>query len=227
MQAGDSWASIAAQYDDYGVTMESIQQANPDVGVLLPGTTIVLPFAEGEVHYVLPGDQLLAIALRYDVSLDDLVEANTDVLDPNNRISFTRAHCCVFQAQMRSLVMIAACSRPETASSNILSRMASDSFAWPEKFDLSMTTILYANEDRIVGEGLTDGMQILIPPRDGAIYIVNENDVIAETSLEDLVLWYDVQNFDNITDWDGNPVQMPLEVGQRIFLSQADSLAGA
>jgi murein DD-endopeptidase MepM/ murein hydrolase activator NlpD len=228
VQAGDSWSSIAAQFASYGVTTESIQQANPNVGVLLPGTTILLPIAEGDVHYVLPGDQLLAIAIRYGVSLDDLVEANTDVLDPANIDLIYPGWLLRIPGAAAAEGYDCSPQPPRTEVIEYTVKNGERLYCLSRKFNLSMTTILHVNANRIVGDdALTDGVTILIPPTDGALYVINENDVTAETTLADLALWYGIQSFESITDWEGNPVQTPLSQGQQIFIRGADLLAGS
>jgi LysM repeat protein len=227
VQEAESWDSIAAKYSACGVTSDTLRQTNPAVSVLTAGQTIVLPLAEGRWHYISPGDDLLAIAIQYDLTLEQLVEANLGVLDPDN-LDITQVGWLLCIPTLGEIVAYD-CSPlpPRTAVIEYTVQNGEGLYCLSRKFGLSMTTILQANQDQIVGQGgLTGGVVLVIPPADGAVYTITAADVAAGTTLEDLMLWYSISDVENITEWDGNPVQEPLVEGRRLFLRGADPLAG-
>lgn len=82
----------------FKVTIEEILEANPgitDPDVIFPGQIIAIPaaarvapdpgFARAQ-HLVRQGDTLFLIARQFGISLDSLIEANPQIIDPN-RIS--------------------------------------------------------------------------------------------------------------------------------------------
>ena len=89
IQAGDTFYGLAQRYS---TTVSAIISANPNVDPsrLQIGQNICLPVRqpefppcpEGNYYTIRSGDTLYAIAQRYNVSLDDLREANPYV-DPN------------------------------------------------------------------------------------------------------------------------------------------------
>lgn len=226
VEAGDTFTSIAEKFD---LTPEALQAANPnlDPAALQIGQAILLPLGEGEIHYTVPGDTLLAIAIRYGVSMDDLVLENSDLLDPNNLDLIQPDWLLKIP---RENVAVGYDCTPQPPRMEVIEYTVQNGerlFCLSEKFGISMTTILYANFEKIVGEGaLIDGLQLLIPFADGALYTITENDVASETRLEDLMAWYDIRFYDLITDWQGNPVFEPLDEGEQLFIQGADLLAG-
>ncbi len=226
VEAGETFTSIA---EKFGLTPETLQAANPDIDptAIQVGQPILLPLGEGEIHYVVPGDTLLGIALRYDVSMDDLLSENSDILNPDNPDLIQPGW--ILKIPRENVVAGYDCS-PQPPRPGVIEYIVQNGeklFCLSEKFGVSMTTILYANFDQVVGEGtLADGQRLLIPPADGALYTVTENDIASETTLQDLMVWYSISFFDQVTDWQGNPVSDPLEEGDQLFIRGADLLAG-
>lgn len=226
VEAGETFTSIA---EKFGLTPEALQAANPNVepAALQVGQAILLPLGEGEIHYTVPGDTLLAIAIRYEVSMDDLVLENADILNPDNLDLIQPGW--VLKIPRENVVTGYDCT-PQPPRTEVIEYTVQNGeklYCLSEKFGISMTTLLYANFEQVVGEGaLTDGLRLLIPYADGALYTITENDVASETTLQDLMLWYDIQYFDQITDWQNNPVSEPLEEGDQLFILGADLLAG-
>ena len=206
-----------------------MQAANPDLdpAALQVGQAILLPLGEGEIHYTVPGDTLLGIALRYDVSMDDLVRENAAVLNLDNLDIIGIG--LVLKIPQENAEVGYDCS-PQPQRTEVIEYTVKNGeklFCLSEKFDVSMTTLLYANINQVVGEGaLNDGLTLLIPYDDGALYTISEDDIVSETTLQDLMLWYGLQFFDQVTDWQNNPVSEPFEEGQQLFLHGADLLAG-
>lgn len=87
IKAGDTFYKLAKEYN---TTVAAIISANPlvDPEKLKIGETICIPTQkvhppcpEGNYYTIKPGDTLYRIAIRYNISLDDLVHANP-LLDP-------------------------------------------------------------------------------------------------------------------------------------------------
>ena len=74
VQSGDSVDSIAAYYGIDPIRLAS-DNSVPDNGALAVGQTLVIRFPR-QVHSVLPGETLTAIAARYGVSVRDLWRRN-------------------------------------------------------------------------------------------------------------------------------------------------------
>jgi murein DD-endopeptidase MepM/ murein hydrolase activator NlpD len=226
VQEGETFTTIAQKF---GLTPETLQAANPDLdpATLQVGQPILVPLGQGEIHYTVPGDTLLAIALLYDVSMDDLVRENADILNLDNLDIIQPGW--LLKIPQGSVAEGYDCT-PQLPRTEIIEYTVKNGerlYCLSEKFGVSMTTLLYANFDKVVGEGaLTDGLTLLIPYDDGALYIVTAADIAAETTLQDLMAWYGIQLFDQITDWQNNPVSEPLEEGQQLFIHGADLLAG-
>lgn len=88
IQSGDTLYTIARRFD---VTIDEILEANPlitDPNNLRVGQIICIPVEEpgpecaGVVYIVRAGDTLYAIARRYNMTINDLLEANPGI-DPN------------------------------------------------------------------------------------------------------------------------------------------------
>lgn len=64
VQVGDSLGGIA---DQYNLKVSTLKYANnlSDIDVILPGQTLLIPFADGMIHAVKAGETLLGIVKRY------------------------------------------------------------------------------------------------------------------------------------------------------------------
>jgi len=89
IQAGDTFYSLAQRYN---TTVPAIISANPNVNpnLLQIGQVICIPrqpqypsCPEGNFYTIQPGDTLYSLARFFNVSLDDLLEANPGI-DPEN-----------------------------------------------------------------------------------------------------------------------------------------------
>ena len=94
-----------------------------------------------------------------------------------------------------------------------------------QMYGLSTTTIIQANIQRLTGDNVYGQEALLIPPVNGALYIVTEEDVNNGATLADIAEWYEVA-VDSIVDWNGNPVSDPLTEGQQLFVPGANLAFG-
>lgn len=90
VQAGEGLVGIATQY---GVTVDEIVAANNlvDPNTLRVGQELIIPgvtereaaAAQGQIHVVAAGESLLGIAVRYGVTVEEIMEIN-ELADPNS-----------------------------------------------------------------------------------------------------------------------------------------------
>lgn len=88
IKRGDTFYSLARRFN---TTVSAIISANPGVNpnnlqigqiVCIPRQPIFPPCPEGNYYRIKPGDTLYSLARFFNVSLDDLIEANPGI-DPN------------------------------------------------------------------------------------------------------------------------------------------------
>jgi spore germination protein len=82
VRSGDTLYAIAQRY---GVTVNDILASNPqikDPAMIYPGQVIQIPGAGQTAYTVKSGDTLYAIARRYGVTVDDILESNPQITDP-------------------------------------------------------------------------------------------------------------------------------------------------
>ncbi len=89
VQSGDTVLGIA---EKFGLKPETIQWANPglevNADVIRPGDPLTILPIDGALHIVTSGDSLLAIADRYKVTVDDIINyAPNGLLDANAPLS--------------------------------------------------------------------------------------------------------------------------------------------
>ncbi len=91
IQPGDTLFIIAQRF---GISLSTLIAANPqiaDPNIIFPGQIILIPVAEelpppppgGSTYIVQPGDTLFIIAQRFGISLEALIAANPQIVDPN------------------------------------------------------------------------------------------------------------------------------------------------
>ncbi|HEX6387076.1 MAG TPA: peptidoglycan DD-metalloendopeptidase family protein, partial [Anaerolineae bacterium] len=169
---------------------------------------------------------LLAIALRYGVSLDELLKANIDVLDPSNP-DFVPANV-LLTIPPAEVATGSDCSQ-QPAQTRVITytvRHGEGLFCLARKFNLSITTLLDANPHLMGEDVIENGALLTVPPVDGAVYTITAEDVSYGVRLQHLLQWYSVTKFEDIVDWNGNPVSPTLQEGQALFIRGADLLAG-
>ncbi len=81
----DNLQKIAARYD---LRPETILWANPKLesnpDLLWPGQKLIIPPVDGVMHVVRPGDTLSSLAVKYKVSVDEIVEFPLNKLESAN-----------------------------------------------------------------------------------------------------------------------------------------------
>ncbi len=90
VQSGDSLYAIAQKY---GITLDALEAANPQITnpdlifpgqlVCVPGVTPPIVCTNGTMYTVVSGDTMFDIATRFGITLQALLSANPQVADPN------------------------------------------------------------------------------------------------------------------------------------------------
>ena len=228
VKEGESFASIAAKF---GVPQDVLQNANLDVTPtqLQIGQELLVPW--NGIHVVAPGETLSHIAFRYNVTYDALVRENGQILDFEN-LDFLQAGAVLLIPRDNIGEIVAEgydCSPQQQARTEVITytvQAGEELYCLASKFNLADSTILYANESNIAGGRMEPGLQLRIPPANGALYTITAADIANEVTLADIVRWYGIRAFNSVVDWQGNAVQTPLAEGQTLFLLEADPLAG-
>ncbi len=92
VKSGDTMFFIANQFY---ISLQSLINANPqiaDPNLIYPGQVICIPSTGpgpgilcpgGYIYQVISGDTMFEIAKRFGISLDELIKANSQIINPN------------------------------------------------------------------------------------------------------------------------------------------------
>lgn len=226
IESGDTLIGIAERF---GVTIEALAFANgynsPDELSLIVGEELQIPLCE--VHEIVSGNTLAGVAASCGVLLDDLVTVNIRELAqlgsldaiplgflltiPQESVVNEELDCTALPEREQVIEY-----RPEPGEGL---------FCLSQKYDISTTTLLRANVERLTGEPAYGEIPLLIPPYDAALYEVSAEDLSNGVEISDLAAWYEVEA-SAITDWNGNPVSDPLMEGQQLLIAGANLAVG-
>ncbi len=157
IQTGDTFYSLAQRY---GTSVPALVSANPLVNfnnlqigqtVCIPRQSIFPACPEGNFYSIKPGDTLYSIARFYNVSLDDLLEANPGI-DPN-------------RLQVGQTICIPLATPPVTCPQNsfVYLIQAGDTFyRLARRYNISVDSLIRANPN-IDPDALLIGQNICIP----------------------------------------------------------------
>ncbi len=175
----------------------------------------------------MPGNTLAGVAQLCDVTLDELVAANLQRLAALGSLESVPLGFVIYIPQETETVGEVDCNAQPAREQVIEYKPgpAEGLFCLAQKFGISTAAIIQGNIQQLAAGATIGEDSLLIPPVDGAIYIVTSEDAIAETTLADLAEWYDVEP-DSIRDWNGNPVSDPLVEGQQLFVLGANLVFG-
>jgi LysM repeat protein len=215
--------------EQFGVSTDALAAANGfqsiDEFSLIAGTEIQIPLCH--VHEVLPGNTLAGIARMCAVTLDELIIENIASLAPLG----------TFDAVPVGFVLIIPQGISSPEGVDCITQPAREQvieykpgpgegiYCLSQKFTVSTTTILQANAGRLTGENTYGDTPLLIPPANGAIYVITQDDINAGIALSDLAQWYELTETE-IFDWNSNPVEDPLGAGQGLYLPGANLIYG-
>ena len=157
IKEGDTLYQLA---DDFDTTVPAIVGANPgiDPDNLIVGDKLCIPLQEifpscpeGNYYRIQAGDSLYKIAVRFNISVDDLKEANPR-LDPQN-------------LKIGQVICIPVATPPvecPEGSTDYLVQEGDTFYSLSRKFDVSIAALREANPD-IDPDNLLIGQKICIP----------------------------------------------------------------
>lgn len=229
VRGGENVGTIAEQY---GAEVRCVLHANHlrEDDHIFPGQELQVPVLGGWYHVPERDEEkglsntLGEIALYCQVSFDELVAANMDVVDTDN-LDRLSGGAWLFLGANQPVAACYDCS-PLSARAEVLEyvvQCGEQLACLAQKFGILGSTILQANQDRLP-EGIVDGVELIVPPHDGAVYAVSVADVANGMESEDIARWYSVEPA-NVLDWNGYPVQT-LTAGLQLFVSGGYSLDG-
>ncbi|MDX1615010.1 MAG: LysM domain-containing protein [Candidatus Promineifilaceae bacterium] len=225
VQPGDTLISIADQFD---VTIDALRYANgagpSEDFALFAGAEIQIPLCE--TYRVVSGNTLSGIADFCDTTLDELVTANLSRIAPLGSLDAIPVGFDLRIPQRDSQTEID-CTIQPAREQVIEYRPAPDEglFCLSQRFDVSTTALIQANVERLTDETAYGETALLIPPSDGAIYVVGDEAFSNGVTVADIAAWYGVEP-EAVQDWNGNPVTDPLTAGQQLYIPGADLTVG-
>lgn len=226
VQPGDTLAGVA---DAFGISLDSLLYANgyasPDEAVVIAGQELQIPTCLA--HAVAPGNTLSGISDLCDITLDELVVANISALAPLGTLDAVPLGFVLLIPTPDQAYLSADCTAQPVRAQVIeyTPKPGEGPFCLSQKFNVSTASIVQANIPRLTGENVYGERPLLIPPTNGAVYIVTAEDVDGGIALADLAEWYLVPQ-ESILDWNGNLVTGPLSEGQQLFVTGANLSAG-
>lgn len=226
VESGDTLLGIA---DNFGVSIEALALANgtasPDTLSIIVGQLLQIPLCE--VHQVVSGNTLAGIALSCGISLDDLASANISALAELGSLNAIPLGFILYIPPESTIPEELDCD-PLPAREQVIEYSPGEGegiFCLSQKYDVSTTTLLRANTDRLSDGQLYGAVPLLIPQFDSALYSISTEDIENEVGLSELGAWYEVE-LEAITDWNGNRIDEPLSVGQQLLIAGANLATG-
>ncbi len=223
--AGDTYSGIAEQY---GVPVDSLVYANGYNSLaevsLVVGQQVQIPYCE--VHQVVSGNTMSSIAQVCGITMDDLIIANiTGLAAVGSLEGIPLGFTLVIPDESQTPEDLDCGSEPPREQViQYTPGPGEGPFCLGQKFGISASAIIQSNIERLI-EATYGEVPLLIPPIDGALYVISANDVSRNTRTTDLAQWYDVGE-DAITDWNGNLITDPLSEGQQLFIQGANLFFG-
>ncbi|MGI5877284.1 MAG: LysM peptidoglycan-binding domain-containing protein, partial [Christensenellales bacterium] len=162
IRQGDTLFALAAQYN---TTVPAIVSANPGIDpqrltvgqeICIPQQAVYPPCPEGNYYTIRAGDTLYAIARQFNVSLDDLLEANPGI-EP-------------FQLQVGQVICIPVATPPVACPEGYTQHtvVAGDTFfALAQRYGVTVDALRAANPN-VNPNALLIGQTLCIPPAEAA-----------------------------------------------------------
>lgn len=225
IEAGDTFVGIAEKFD---VSIDSLIFANgynslAEVSLAI-GEPLQIPYCE--VHQVVSGNTLSSIAQLCGLTMDDLIVANIVALASVGSLEGVPLGFMLIIPQTSAT--------PEDLDCNIQPGReqvieytpgpGEGPFCLSQKFGVSSSAIIQSNAERLASN-IYGEVPLLIPPKDGALYVISLNDVTRDVKVEDLADWYEA-DAEAISDWNGNPITDPLVEGQQLLIAGANLIFG-
>ncbi|MFZ0547365.1 MAG: LysM peptidoglycan-binding domain-containing protein [Candidatus Promineifilaceae bacterium] len=224
--SGDTLLGIA---DTYDVSVDDLLYANgyadQSEAVLAIGSQLQIPLCD--VYQVASGNTISGIAATCGVSLDDLVTANIQALAPLGTVD---------SVPVGFILVIPPPSNPDAAPACTVQPGREQVIEYipgpgeginclAQIYSLTTTTIIQANVQRLTGDNVYGQTALLIPPSNGAVLEITQEDIDNGATLAEIADWYEIP-VESILDWNGNPVSEPLTEGQQLFIPGANLVFG-
>jgi LysM repeat protein len=225
IEAGDTFVGIAEQFD---ISIDSLIFANGYNSLseitLAVGEDLQIPFCEA--HQILPGNTLSSIAQLCGLTMDDLIVANIVFLAEVGSLEAVPLGFILAIPQESSAPGDLDCSArsPREQVIEYTPGPGEGPFCLSQKFGISGSAVIQGNADRLISSTYGE-VPLLIPPIDGALYVVTVNDITRGVRVSDLVDWYEA-DAELISDWNGNPISDPLVEGQQLLIAGANLIFG-
>ena len=162
IQPGDTLFSIAQQF---GVNFNELVAANPqiaDPNIIFPGQFITIPAGpttppippSGFNYVVQPGDTLSLIAQQFGVNLNDLIDANPEIEDPN----------LIFPGQVILIPVEDELPPPPSGGSVYIVQQGDTLFGIAQQFGADLDELIATNPQITDPDIIFAGQFIVIPP---------------------------------------------------------------
>ena len=225
IEAGDTFVGIAEQFD---ISIDSLIFANGYNSLseiaLAVGEELQIPYCEA--HRVLPGNTLSSIAQLCGLTMDDLIVANIAFLAEVGSLEAVPLGFVLSIPQESSAPEDLDCSArpPREQVIEYTPGPGEGPFCLSQMFGVSGSAVIQGNADRLINSTYGE-VPLLIPPIDGALYVVTVNDITRDVRVSDLADWYEA-DVEAIFDWNSNPISDPLVEGQQLLIVGASLIFG-
>jgi LysM repeat protein len=224
--SGDSLLGIA---ETYNVSLDNLLYANGfaslDEAVLTIGSQLQIPLCEA--YQVASGNTVSGIAGLCDVTLDELITANIQAIAPLGTVDAVPVGFILVIPPPSDLATPPTCTVQPGREQVIEYTPAPGEgiTCLAQIYGLSTTTIIQANVQRLTGDNIYGQTALLIPPSNGAVLEITEEDIENGVTLAEIAEWYEIP-VESILDWNGNPVSGSLTEGQELFIPGANLIFG-
>lgn len=225
IQPGDTLIGIAEQFN---ISPEGLVFANGYTSLaelrLVVGEELQIPACQA--HRIVSGNTLASVAQLCGITLDELIITNISRLASLGSLENVPLNFILYIPSTTSNETLNCDAQPiREQVIEYRPQPTEGPFCMGQKFGVSTTAIIQGNQDRLTSDTPYGETSLLIPPRDGALYVITTEDIQNGVTIADLAEWYEVEP-QAITDWNINPISDPLLAGQQLFIDGANLIFG-